>query len=117
MNLDRRCFRIGIGVNYWVNWEYFSTTEEAIKHLREKVPGIQIVAVEQDKKSVPFTIATYQFPLALMVSNETSGATQSVLSLADTIVEIPMWGVNKSLNVMVSLAIVLFQAVQTLPTI
>lgn len=114
---NTRIKKASINTTEWVDWEYFSTTEAAIEHLRQEVPEIQIVAVEQDKKSLPFTAVTYQFPLALMVSNETSGATQSVLSLADTIVEIPMWGVNKSLNVMVSLAIVLFQAAQTLPTI
>jgi tRNA G18 (ribose-2'-O)-methylase SpoU len=32
--------------------------------------------------------------------------------MADQIVEIPMWGVNKSLNVMVSLGIVLFEAMK-----
>ena len=76
--------------------------------------GIQIVAVEQSPKSVPFHQADYKFPIALIVSNETSGATQEVLDSADMIVEMPMWGVNKSLNVMVSLGIVLYQVVQKL---
>ena len=29
--------------------------------------------------------------------------------LANTIIELPMWGINKSLNVMVSLGIVLYE--------
>jgi tRNA (guanosine-2'-O-)-methyltransferase len=45
-----------------------------------------------------------------VVGNETEGISSSVLKLADQIIEIPMWGVNKSLNVMVSLAIVLWRA-------
>ncbi len=37
---------------------------------------------------------------------------QKALSkIADEIAEIPMWGVNKSLNVIVSLGIVIFEAI------
>lgn len=114
---NTRIKKASINTTEWVDWQYYATTEEAIVKLREEVSGIHIVAVEQDTKSVPYTTVSYQFPLALMVSNETHGATQAVLSLVDTIAEIPMWGINKSINVMVSLAIVLFQAVQKMPTI
>lgn len=111
---NTRIKKASINTTEWVEWEYYSTTEEAIDALRKEVPGIQIVAVEQSQRSVPFDKAEYKFPLALMVSNETSGATSEVLDKADVIVEMPMWGVNKSLNVMVSLGIVLYQVVQKL---
>lgn len=112
---NTRIKKASINTTEWVEWEYKATTLEAIQELRDTVPGIQIVAVEQAPNSVPFDKADYSFPIALMVSNETNGATQDVLDAADTIVEIPMWGINKSLNVMVSLAIVLFQVMQRLP--
>lgn len=111
---NTRIKKASINTTEWVDWEYCETTLQAIEKLREEVLGIQIVAVEQSDKSVPFDKAAYKFPLALMISNETSGATEEVLDAADMIVEIPMWGINKSLNVMVSLAIVLFQAIQKL---
>jgi len=44
--------------------------------------------------------------VALVFGNETSGITAETLKLVDQIVEIPMWGINKSLNVIVSAAIV-----------
>lgn len=71
--------------------------------------SIQVVAVEQSPKSIPYTEAKYQFPLAIVVGNETEGVSKEVLDISDMIVEIPMWGVNKALNVMVSLAIVLYE--------
>jgi len=37
---------------------------------------------------------------------------KEVLKMADAIVEIPMFGVNKSLNVMVSLGIVLYKVIE-----
>lgn len=111
---NTRIKKASINTTEWVDWEYFSTTEAAIDALRREVPDIRIVAVEQSGNSVPFDKAEYHFPIALMVSNESSGATQEVLAKADTIVEMPMFGVNKSLNVMVSLGIVLYQVIQNL---
>ncbi|HYK08198.1 MAG TPA: TrmH family RNA methyltransferase [Candidatus Eisenbacteria bacterium] len=138
---NTRIKKASINTTEWVEWEYSSSTVEAIEKLRkqfaprvilgsETTPesnqgvdpgqarmtssGIQIVAIEQNEKSVPFDKAEYAFPIAFIVSNETTGASQEVLDAADTIVEMPMFGVNKSLNVMVSLGIVLFQAIQKL---
>ena len=109
---NTRIKKASINTTEWVNWEYSETTLSAIKKLRKEVKNIQIVAVEQSEKSVPFNKADYKFPIALIVSNETSGAEQEVLNEADLIVEMPMFGVNKSLNVMVSLGIILYQVVQ-----
>src|SRR3989344_901230 len=66
---------------------------------------LKIIAIEQDKKSIPDGKADYGFPIALVVGHETEGVSKEVLEIADQIVEIPMWGVNKSLNVIVSLGI------------
>lgn len=112
---NTRIKKASINTTEWVDWEYKASTLDAISSLKSQIPNIQVVAIEQSPKSVPFDKTNYSFPIALMVSNETSGATQEVLDAADTIVEIPMWGINKSLNVMVSLAIVLFQVMQKLP--
>ena len=51
-------------------------------------------------------------PLALIVGNESYGISKEVLDLCDGVVEIPMYGVNISLNVIVSLGIVLFKALE-----
>ncbi len=72
---------------------------------------ISMIAVEQSPKSIPYTQADYQFPLALIFGNETYGVLPETLDKVDQIVEIPMWGINKSLNVIVSAAIVSYFAV------
>lgn len=107
-----RIKKASINTSEWVNWEYFAKTEDAIKWLRENIKDVQIVAIEQDKRSIPHDTFSYKFPVALMVSNETIGASQEVLSLVDAIVELPMFGVNVSLNVMVSLGIVLYKVIE-----
>lgn len=109
-----RIKKASINTTEWVEWEYASTAEQAIKDLRFKIKDLQVVAVEQSSKSVSYDEFDYRFPLALVVGHESNGVSPEVLDIADAVVEIPMWGVNKSLNVMVSLGIVLFQAARCL---
>lgn len=104
---NSRIQKASIGTYKVVPWEYKKSTQEAIEELRMEMTGsVQIVAVEQDKKARAYTEAKYSFPLALLVGNETTGVKPETLELCDQIVEIPMWGINKSLNVIVSAAIV-----------
>lgn len=120
---NSRIKKASIGTYKVVPWEYKKTVVEAIKDLRFKnkdlrenskiinhkskiKSAIQVVAVEQHPKATLYSAGVYRFPLALVFGNETTGILPETLKLADTIVEIPMWGINKSLNVIVSAAIV-----------
>jgi 23S rRNA (guanosine2251-2'-O)-methyltransferase len=105
-----RIKKASINTTEWVAWEYFPTTKEAIKNLKLKIKNLKVIAVEQDPKSVSYDKVDYKFPIALIVGHESTGISREVLDMCDQIVEIPMWGVNKSLNVVVSLGIVLFNA-------
>jgi len=96
----------------WVEWEYCSTAISAVEQYRMHNAQCKIIAVEQDERSIPFDTASYQFPLAIVVGNETHGVSKEVLDMADTIVELPMWGINTSLNVMVSCGIILYEAMK-----
>lgn len=91
---------------------YCETAKQAIKELRTQNSMTKIIAVEQDKRSKLFYAEKYEFPLAIVVGNETTGVSKEVLDMADTIVELRMWGINKSLNVMVSLGIVLYEVME-----
>ncbi len=105
---NTRIKKASIGTYKVVPWEYKKTAIEAIEEVRKK--QYRVVAVEQAGSSIPYTKADYALPLALLVGNETSGVTTEALSMVDRIVEIPMWGINKSLNVIVSAAIVSYWA-------
>lgn len=102
---NSRIKKASINTTGWVNWEYEKNTVDAVKKLK----NYHIVAVEQDARSKPFYQVKYDFPLAIVVGHETNGVSRDVLDMADTIVELPMWGINTSLNVMVSLGIVLYE--------
>lgn len=106
---NSRIKKASINTWQWVEWEHKATALEAVAELRTREPMTNIVAVEQDSRSKPFYEVTYEFPLAIVVGHETNGVRKEVLDMADTIVELPMWGINKSLNVMVSCGIVLYE--------
>jgi 23S rRNA (guanosine2251-2'-O)-methyltransferase len=107
-----RIKKASINTTEWVNWEYEKTAIEAVERIKREVPNIQIVSVELDGRSVPYDKADYKFPIALVVGHETDGVSEEVLKASDLIVELPMHGVNVSLNVMVSLGIILYKVVE-----
>lgn len=107
-----RIKKASINTTEWVDWEYYPSAKEGIEYLRKDVPGIKIYSVELDERSVPYDAVEYSFPVALVVGHESDGVSQEAMAASDAIVEIPMWGVNKSMNVMVSLAIVLFEVMK-----
>ena len=110
-----RIKKASINTTEWVAWQYSPSAKHAILNLKSQIPNIQIVAVEQDSRSVPYTEIDYRLPLLLVVGNETTGISKEVLKLCDYVAEIPMFGVNKSLNVIVSLSIVSYKAIENLP--
>lgn len=97
--------KASIGTDKIVPWEYAYTTMEVIEKLKMQ-SAISIVSIEQHKNAIPYTQVNYEFPVALIVGNETTGISEEVLKQSDLIVEIPLYGINKSLNVIVSAAIV-----------
>ncbi len=106
---NSRIKKASIGTYKVVNWEYKKSAKDAISTIRATCQ-VAIVAVEQHKTAIDYRKAQYSLPLALIFGNETYGVLSETLKLADQIVEIPMFGINKSLNVIVSAAIVSYFA-------
>ncbi len=109
---NTRIKKASINTTEWVEWEYCESAVKVINDLRFKIKDIQVVAIEQSSKAIPYDRFEYKLPLALVVGNESAGVSKEVLKMADAVVEIPMFGVNKSLNVMVSLGVVLYQVLK-----
>lgn len=110
-----RIAKASVGTYKWTPWQYASTAVEAIANIKEQIAkskdkavDLKVIAAEQSERSVPYYEIKPSFPVALVVGHETYGVSKEVLHSADYIAEIPMWGINKSMNVMVSTAIVLF---------
>jgi tRNA G18 (ribose-2'-O)-methylase SpoU len=95
-----------------VEWEYCESAVEAIHKLKVQNSKLKVIAIEQDKRSVLYDKFDYKLPIALVVGHESDGISKEVLDLCDGIVELPMFGVNISLNVMVSLGVVLYEVIE-----
>lgn len=111
---NSRIHKAAVGTEEWVPWEKIQKASSIVKQLKED--GVQIIVVEQDKRGVPPAILTtkIQFPCAIVIGNETEGVSKEVIDLADIIVELPMFGVNKSLNVWGTAAVVAYRVVDSL---
>jgi tRNA G18 (ribose-2'-O)-methylase SpoU len=77
-----------------------------VKNLRQQ--KFTIIALEQNKQALPIYDFKVPLKVAILVGNEVTGIEESVLSLADAIVEIPMLGQKESLNVVQASAMVLY---------
>ncbi len=99
--------KVALGAEDLVPWEYVEAGEILIKKLKKA--DYDIVALEQDAKSVNFRKIKCGKKVALIVGNEVGGVAKSLLKLADEIAEIPMQGKKESLNVAVATGIMLFE--------
>lgn len=109
---NTRIKKASINTTEWVDWQYCESAVQAVNDIRSTINDIQIIAVEQSTKSIQYDQFDYKLPVCLIVGNETEGVSKEVLEEADGIVELPMFGINKSLNVMVSLGIVLYEVIE-----
>lgn len=82
-------------------------TESAVAAAR--ADGYSIAALEQAKNSKNIAEFNTHRNTALLLGNEITGISDSVLSTADVILEIPMYGLKESFNVSVAAGIALYQ--------
>ncbi len=110
---NTRIKKASINTWQWVDWEYAPDTATLLTTLKSQNSDLSIIAVEQNEKSIPFQTMNYTLPIAIVAGNETHGISKEVLAHVDTIVELPMFGINASLNVMVSCGIILYDIVRS----
>jgi len=77
-----------------------------------KKAGFEIVATHLQKDTVPYTEIDFARPVALVFGSEGEGITDECLAFADKVVRIPMFGMVQSLNLSVSVAVILYEALR-----
>ena len=109
-----RVHKAAVGTENWVPWEKEESTLKVIKRLRKS--GVQIISVEQSPKAISYKLLakSLEFPCAVVIGHETHGVSKEVLKESDIIVELPMYGINKSFNVWGSAAVVLYKILEEL---
>lgn len=100
--------KTALGATETVTWKYFKTTQEAITELKSQ--NYFVASIEQAKNSVMLNkFQKPKQPIALVFGNEVYGVEQEIINQSDICIEIPQFGTKHSLNVSVSLGIVLWE--------
>jgi tRNA G18 (ribose-2'-O)-methylase SpoU len=73
-----------------------------------KKDGYEVVALEQDEKSIDYRKYKKSPKMAFILGPEVTGLDKKILKYCDKIVEIPMKGKKESLNVSVACGVALF---------
>lgn len=97
-----------LGAEYSVEWERCPQTLPVIERLHSE--GYTVISVEQTEKSVSLESFAGEKgkKYALVFGNEVEGVAQEVVDASDFSLEIPQYGTKHSLNVSVSVGIVLW---------
>jgi tRNA G18 (ribose-2'-O)-methylase SpoU len=104
----REIHKTALGATESVDWKYFEKTEDAVDLLRKE--EYDVIGVEQVDESIPLQDFKpgKDKKYALIFGNEVSGINDQVIAMCDKCVEIPQIGTKHSLNVSVSIGIVVW---------
>ena len=104
----REIHRSALGATETVHWEYREEVTEVVNLLRNE--GYQIIPVEQTDQSTSLKNFSPQptARICLVFGNEVFGVHEQVVEEAEVCLEIPQYGTKHSLNISVSIGIVLW---------
>ena len=100
--------KTALGATDSVEWKYFNSTGEAIDCL--KSDGFLVYAVEQTSGSIMLHEFNPDLNLknAFIFGNEVNGVEEKLLEKVDGVIEIPQFGTKHSLNISVSVGILIW---------
>ncbi len=104
---ERKLIKTALGSHEFVAWSKFENADEVFEDLKKR--NFQIVALEQGDGSIDYKKFKPEFPLALVLGNEPVGIDEETLAKCDIMVDIPMRGQKKSLNVSVAAGIAMYE--------
>lgn len=109
---DKALKKTALGAEESVPWKKASSLTRLLNQLKKD--GYEVVALEQDEKSIDYREYRPKKKVALVVGNEVGGVESKILKQCDVILEIPMHGKKNSLNVSVATGIALYGIISTM---
>ncbi len=104
----REIQKTALGATETVAWKHFPKTTDAITELKSK--GYRIYAIEQAEGAImldKFEHASGE-KIALVFGSEVGGVSEEVMAICDAAIEIPQSGTKHSLNIAVSVGILVW---------
>lgn len=108
---NKEIHKTALGATDTVEWKYFQNIEDVILELKSE--NIEVWSVEQVENAVmlsKFEVKENQ-KYALIFGNEVKGVSEKAIELSDGYIEIPQLGTKHSLNISVSVGIVVWDFV------
>lgn len=104
-----------LGAEDSVQWEHIDDTMDAVSRLKDE--GYVILSAEQAVDSVMLDafVPSKDEKYAVVFGNEVAGVRQDVVDASDMVIEIPQYGTKHSLNVSVSVGVILWHLRCNLP--
>lgn len=99
---------IAMGAQKWVDIYRYSSSKTCIDHLKKR--GFRILATTPHAQAIPLHELTLERPTAFFFGTEKKGLSPEIIEQADALLTIPMYGFTESLNISVSVAIILQHA-------
>jgi tRNA G18 (ribose-2'-O)-methylase SpoU len=103
--------KTALGSTESVDWEYINSTLDLVNQLKKE--DITVISIEQCEGSSKLN--EYKFEkdkkYAFIFGNEIKGVDQEVINQSDNVIEIPQLGTKHSLNISVSVGVVLWNSV------
>jgi tRNA (guanosine-2'-O-)-methyltransferase len=94
----------------WLEIAVHATPAACLEPLKKA--GYEILATHLRKDSVDYTEVDFAKPVVLVFGSESEGISDQALAFADKVVRIPMLGMVQSLNLSVSVAVILYEALR-----
>ncbi|TLP82236.1 RNA methyltransferase [Maribacter sp. ACAM166] len=100
--------KTALGATESVDWEYVTDTYALVEKL--KAENCYVVSVEQAENATQLNsfIPAKDKKQVLIFGNEVKGVSQNVVSESDEVLEIPQFGTKHSLNIAVSVGVVVW---------
>ncbi len=100
--------KTALGATETVVWEYAENTIDVVNELKKE--GVIIASIEQAEGAILLQDLKPEVDkkLALVFGNEVKGVDQKVVSASDLVIEIPQFGSKHSLNISVSVGMVIW---------
>jgi 23S rRNA (guanosine2251-2'-O)-methyltransferase len=100
--------KTALGATESVSWKYTATTLEAVEELKQM--GYFACSIEQAESACMLNefIPEKKQKIAIIFGNEVKGVEQEVIDKSDQVIEIPQVGTKHSLNIAVSVGIVVW---------
>ena len=106
---ERMIIKTALGAHEYVAWSKFDDIDDAFSDIKNNTGNVSVVALEQGDESVSYKEYFTDDSVALVLGNEPVGIDEETLQKCDIMIDIPMRGGKKSLNVSVAAGVAMYE--------